>query len=792
MPYTAPVMVGRQIGPYILERILGRGGMGEVYAARDDRLQRRVAIKRVRTDRDDDVRRERLRREARMLARLKHPAIVSIFDIIEQEDGDWLVMELVEGVRLDELLLDGPVAPTVAVDYASQIVQGLAESHGKGILHRDLKTENIMVTAEDQLRILDFGLAKPLARDGEPSLSEADQVLGTVRAMSPEQARGLALDERSDLFSLGVLIYELLVGDSPFVGATPNATLVKVCSERHRSAHDVDPAIPEPLSALIDDLLRKPPGARPASARAVAERLVEIRLAMRDVLEHPSRAGLEASHETPADTPADTPDSTDEELRGERGPAVASRAGAENGAWHERAIGASSRRRSIRMLIPIGVAALGVMSIAVYVATSGSTSPRTPASRDPGPVAAASATPGPAASASRSYQLLQAGRAHLARYDRKGAIDAAVEAFTELSALQPDSAAAHAGLAHAYYRKYHNRGRTPRWLELARAATRRALALDDHLAWAHLAHARIAHTDGDTDVALRALARVLELEPTSAPAYLEYGRNYWTQGARDKAEAAFRRGLELAPDDRALLDELGTLMYKGGRLDEAESVWRRSIEVAPDSVYGYRNLAAALHALNRPDEAAAILQRGLEVQPHASLYSNLGTLYFFQGAYADAAVAFERALEVGGGAQDYWRWADLGDALRQIPGRGEGARRAYRTAVRLARAGLANAPDDVRLRTRTALYLARAGQLDAARTTLVPLTERNPLGSAAHYRMAVTFELCGERALALERLERALTGGYPRQEAAREPDLDGLRASPAYQRLLERIPLQDP
>lgn len=252
--------------------------MGAVYRAWDERLRRPVAIKHILPDNADDPRqRERLRREAQAAAGLSHPSIVQIFDIFEEDDCDWIVMELVEGQTLASLIESGRLGLGEALVLSREIAEGLAEAHGKGIVHRDLKTENVMVTRSFHAKILDFGLAKMMIQTQGPAdsnLSGVTSVLGTSRAMSPEQAMGQEVDHRSDLFSLGTLIFEAVTGRPPFLGTSTFNTLAKVCSSRHPPAHQVNSRVPIELSNLLDRLLEKSPEHRPQSAREV---VVELR-----------------------------------------------------------------------------------------------------------------------------------------------------------------------------------------------------------------------------------------------------------------------------------------------------------------------------------------------------------------------------------------------------------------------------------------------------------------------------------------------------------------------------------
>lgn len=277
--YTAAIVIPHQIGPYRVTERLGAGGMGEVYRAHDHRLDRWVAIKAIRRDGDedepaDDTARERFRREARAVAGLSHPNIVQIHDIVEWEEGDCIVMELVEGEPLAGMLRDGPLTLQRVLSIGRQIAEGLATAHAKGVIHRDLKAENVMITAEGRAKILDFGLAKRLGpTTKDPTLSIHGKVMGTSYAMSPEQAQGLTVDARSDLFSLGALLYELATGEAPFRRETLAQTLTWVCTRDPAPAHDVEPGVPPALSELISHLLAKDPDDRPANANHVAELL---------------------------------------------------------------------------------------------------------------------------------------------------------------------------------------------------------------------------------------------------------------------------------------------------------------------------------------------------------------------------------------------------------------------------------------------------------------------------------------------------------------------------------------
>src|SRR5262245_17136687 len=231
-------MVGQRLGSYEVVASLGAGGMGEVWRARDTRLDREVAIKILSAAlaRDPDAM-ARFEREAMSVARLSHPNILAIHEFGKQGDTAFVVMELVDGETLRARLANGPLVPRRAVAYAHQIARGIAAAHARGIVHRDLKPENVMIGRDDQVKILDFGLAKPVAPGPVDETravavkTGAGTVLGTFGYMAPEQVRGLDVDHRADIFAFGAVLYEMLSGERAFKGETAADTMSAVLSK---------------------------------------------------------------------------------------------------------------------------------------------------------------------------------------------------------------------------------------------------------------------------------------------------------------------------------------------------------------------------------------------------------------------------------------------------------------------------------------------------------------------------------------------------------------------------------
>jgi len=264
--------VGEEIGPYRLVRIIGAGGMGVVHEAYDSRLGRRVALKFLPPEYSRDAtRKARFLREARAASALDHPNICTIHDVGETEDGRlYMVMALYEGETLEARLRRGALPVEEAVEIAKQLARGLRRAHEAGITHRDIKPSNVMLTKQGRSMLLDFGVAK---MDGEIDLTREGGTLGTPSYMSPEQARGKSVDPRTDIWSLGVLLYEMLSGARPFPAGDPQAAIYAILEEEPEALDQKSPGIPAPLAELVHRLLAKDPSDRPADAGKVFEAL---------------------------------------------------------------------------------------------------------------------------------------------------------------------------------------------------------------------------------------------------------------------------------------------------------------------------------------------------------------------------------------------------------------------------------------------------------------------------------------------------------------------------------------
>jgi tetratricopeptide (TPR) repeat protein len=285
----ADSLVGKLIGSYKIEARLGSGGMGEVYLAEDTKLERKVAIKFLPIElEEDDLARRRQIREARAAAKLDHPNICGIHEVAREASHSFIVMQYVEGETLASKIQRRPLELSESLDLAIQVADALSLAHSRGIVHRDIKPQNVMITPRGQVKVLDFGLAKLVRLDTteqdafyrESRLSETGLIIGTVPYMSPEQAKGEPVDARSDLFSLGALLYECVTGKPAFVGKTPVEICAQVIHVDPPPPSQLDPRGPPELDRIVAKALAKDCGARYQSAEQLLKELRVLRDAL--------------------------------------------------------------------------------------------------------------------------------------------------------------------------------------------------------------------------------------------------------------------------------------------------------------------------------------------------------------------------------------------------------------------------------------------------------------------------------------------------------------------------------
>ncbi|MEM1181955.1 MAG: protein kinase [Acidobacteriota bacterium] len=692
------------IGPYRVEGRLGQGGMGEVYRGHDARLDRPVALKRLRAapDKDSEMMRRRFHREARALARVRHPAVVEIYDWVEADDGDWMVMELLDGQTLGQALRGRQVSRRRALEVARDIASGLVAVHREGIVHRDLKPDNVMVLAPGSpgsdgpptdvyIKLVDFGLAKRIeSTDGIPpteTLSAQGQILGTVRFMSPEQASGYRLDARSDLFSLGVMLYEMLAGVSPFQGSSSVETLTRICTLREKPLRQLVPDLPLPVAELVRRMLEKEPERRIASARDVEVSLTRILDAS------PGTSGSEVLEALPTPTLG----VTDSETRAE----VAT---TDDFAWvtpPQPAPSAAPRtlpRRIARWPLVASALALAALAglgrawwtarpapleVAVLVPTVGSVDDSVSAGLVAGAIQGAlerrltliegislappeapggPVVPGPSGSAVDIAHSLAVDEVVGSQFDcaaqlcqiRIRRIDAAGRVIRSLTVptRADDLLELHQAVDQTFRRAYSERRGLPGADELD-------VSIEDYRAFLELRTDPDILARGALDDALRRLRSIQESSPTFMDAYMLEGnllarRFLITRESdlRDRAFALFETANGLAPRNPLPLIHLANFARQSGTLERMAS----AIDALRELIGGHPRVLAlealgAEHA-GEVDRALETMRRAELLLPSFEMKRYLGMMEYRRGHLLQAAERFDEVLAMKPGDRD--------------------------------------------------------------------------------------------------------------------------------------------
>jgi len=732
-------MIGRRLSHYDVTESLGAGGMGEVYRAHDTRLNRDVAIKVLPADRSlSDNARRRFQREAMAASALNHPNIITIYEINSQDTTDFIVMEYVRGVTLASVLRKRSLGVEEAVRYAIQIADAVAKAHAAGIIHRDLKPGNVMVTEDGLVKVLDFGLAKFHEQGTAPNadsdsdvtkqftLTQPGMITGTVAYMSPEQARGEPVDARSDIFSFGTVLFEMLSGHLPFTGQNSIALLHNLHFSPPRDLNQLRPGLPGNLVALISRMLEKEPEKRIQTMTEVASAL---------------RRGATGSVTGPL-----TWRPTDATLEVATTPVA-------RGGFNRRLWAAAG------LLVVLAVASgLGWYFIKRPITPVTIALPEAPVEDN-------------------AYALYQRAREYLDHSDREGNLDRAIKLLERAVQLDPKSAAAYAALGEAYYSK-NSTNPDPQWMKLASDYANRAVELDNYLATGHISLGLVMMRSGKLTEAERQFRMAIDLDPKNSMAHRNLGVLYDRTGKSEQAAQELRLALQLNPNDWKNHLVQGLHAYQLANYKEAASSWEQALKLEPESVQTLLNLGAVYHALGRDDDAATVLQRALAIRPAADVYNNLGTIRFYQGHYDDSVLAFEKTVELNANAFD--SWGNLGDAYRWSSGQKEKAKATYQRAIQLVREEIAKHPDQIELRANLAMYLAKSGDTESALKELQPVDHAQTREPPILYNSAIVYELCGQRGKALELLLAAVKAGQPLADVKNEPEFVSLRADPRY------------
>jgi serine/threonine protein kinase/tetratricopeptide (TPR) repeat protein len=779
--FVAPV-IGTTVQHYRIGERLGAGGMGEVYRGEDVRLGRPVALKFLPADlKTDPESRARLLNEARAASLLRSPNIAVTYDIGEAGGADFIVMEYVEGELLSSRVARGPLAIREVVEIGLQVTDALDEAHSRGIIHRDVKSANLMRTDRGLVKVLDFGLAKfvkgqdsEATRVTQPQVTVAGMVVGTVSYMAPEQALGHPVDHRTDLFSLGVVLFELATGRIPFVGGSPTEIIDRILHEIPPPASRFVAAIPASFDAVIARALEKSPTFRYQSARDMQQDLREVAHELDTAVPRTTTSRAASNHgaapamarsvavmtfanitREPADDWIGTgiAETVSSDLKNIHGLSIIGRARVYD-ALRNLASGTHlddslaidiGRRLGATWVVVGGFQRLGelVRITANFVDVGTGEVKRTVkvdgrigdifALQDKivyelsqGLNVALRGTE--IAEIERretqsveAYESYARGMMNL-RLASRDSIERAIAAFEEAIQHDGEYAMAWAALGGAYALK----GSFLSIGDLVKKGVemeRRALAIDPDLADAHNWLGAGLLTLGKVDEAIASINAALRLEPDNGQAYQSLGRAYWVgKGDFARAIPAFRKAIELNPEAGYSYLQLGLLLAWEGDYAEAEAVCRRAVDLQDQYISG---------------------NAGLQV---VGANARLGYVFYLQGRYQDAIREYERGLAFVGSSDHalkertsieimmklgaaYFRWGKMEDAARFF----DRALKAFDQRV-------AKGADDPFTRYYIACLLAMRGDIDRAFDVLERVSKSLPALTAARASRDIDLE----------------------------------------------------
>jgi serine/threonine protein kinase/Tfp pilus assembly protein PilF len=749
---------GNRLGNYEICARVGAGGMGEVYRARDLRLGREVALKVLAPGlAAHPASLERLEREARAVAALSHPNIVVLHSIEEDGDIRFLTMELLDGKTLDIVIAAGELPPSRVLALAIPMAEALAAAHARGVVHRDVKPGNVMVTSEDRVKVLDFGLAKTAgagflgSADSTAATIPADptagHIVGTVAYMAPEQVRGHPADARTDLFAFGITIYEMATGRRPFGGATAADVASSILRDTPEPIRARRPDMPDDLDRIVGRCLAKDPHVRYASAAEVA---AELR-AVQEALEVGRSAGGHEVIRSLVVLPLEnvSRDPTQEYFAdGMTEALISDLARLEN----LRVISRTSamKYKGAAKALPEIAQELNVDAVIEGSALLVGTRVRI------------------------SVQLVSARRDQTLwsdRYERD---------LEDVLKLQND-------VAGAVAREIELR-LTPR--EAKRLARRR----DVHPA-AHLEYLKGQYIGGGSspqavELSQRHYQRALELDPTFAPAWAGLASCHFARAARGmappaeavaEARTAAYRALALDESEARAYAVLGTIQAHELDLPEAVQMLQRALDLNPGLIGPLRSLGRVYYCTERHAEAQEAMLRALSLDPLSMItHTGVGDAYYYARKYGKSLEYYRRAIVLDsrfdGAHTDLARSLEALDRFDEAQAEYEEGRR-LAGSVALPSFGLAHLE-------------ARRGNQAAARRILEELTAARSRRVVSAWGIAALHACLGDVDDAFRWLDSAVTEHATGLIFLRvHPRLDGIRCDPRYPQLLHRLGL---
>jgi non-specific serine/threonine protein kinase len=787
-------MIGETLARYKIVGLLGVGGMGEVYRAEDTELDRQVSLKMLPAEMAADPERlERFRREAKAVAALNHPNIVTLYSIEESGGTHFLTMELVEGESLDKILPPGGMPVSRVFDIAIPLADALAAAHERGIVHRDLKPANVMVTHEGRVKVLDFGLAKLIEEEGEDgedgitqlatraaTLTTHGTVMGTAPYMSPEQVEGRTMDHRTDIFSLGVVLYEMATGKRPFAGDTSAGLISSILRDTPPTVTELQPALPNHLGRIVQHCLEKDPEARYQSAKDVRNELTSLR---REVDSGAVRTGSGASAVAQAESTR---------KRSGLGIAVAMTAAVlilGIGWWVGRGSRPDAPARAERAASPetraVSEAGDGVPSVAVLPFANLSADPDNEYFTDgltEELINALAQVEGLRIPARTSVFALKGTELDVQEIGDRLSVDNVLAGSVRKSGNQLRISAQLINVEDGFNL----------WSDSYDRELEDVFVIQDEIS--HAIVEALQLTLAPEEEKLMQAGRSTDIRGYD---YYLRGRGYFRRRTREDIESArrmFTQAIEVdpqyAPAYAGLADTYTEFWRNYDSTDEnlrkADEASLKAVEMDPGLAEAHAARGYALGQQQKYDEARGEFEKAIELNPKLfEAYYYYGTVAFAQGEMERAVELFEKASDV---APDDIRALQLLPQIYRTLGREDEVREASERRLALAERLLELDPDDVQTLLYGANALATLGERERSLEWAARVLEIDTDDALVLYNIACFYSLAGQIKPALEALERSYEAGLADPEWMRQDsDLDNLRGEARYQALIERM-----
>jgi len=839
-------LIGVTVGRFSVRERLGGGGMGEVFLAYDNRLKKNVAMKRLNPSLQNKTGfRERFEREAQLGATLNHPHIAAVYDVFDHPNGLFLLMEYVEGSTLRERMLQ-PIDIDEFLSVAIQCTDALQAAHGKGIIHRDIKPENIMLTAEGQVKVCDFGVAKlnPDVKDViEGTQATTGSFIGTPAYAAPEIVALKGVDHRADLFSLGVVFYEMLARQNPFRSESLKATNDRILHEEPLPVRKFNPAVPRRIERIIGKLLEKDAANRYATAAELLQELNNVVIALRrtgvykmaifailclaitavvTVSSNPRPSGtrtisLPARKNLvilPFAITGGTPDNrvyseglveiltaklTQMTLSPDLQVVAASDAQAKHvdtPAKAKEEFGANlvlaGGFRFSSNVVNVNYSLIETSALKVLRADSISASLKDPFLVQDRIINSAlqmlepqlrdnanAVASAPLTQSSSAMDAYVRGIGYYYRTDHRENIDNAITAFQEAIDRDRGFAQAYALTGQAYIKKF-DATRNAEATETARRYCNDALRLNPNVAAAHVCIGFVNRFTGEYERAAQEFDLAVHLDPTNDEAYRGLGKAYEASGKLEEAEQAYRNAISTRPHYAVAYLWLGDFYLSQNRHEDAITQFRKVLTLSPDYGDGYVSLGLAYANLGQFDEAIAALQKGATLRPNYETFNNLGLTYMRARRLAEAIPVLEVAVRL---AKNYRTTGNLARAYYWTPGMREKAPAMYERAIKEGEEELQINPRNADAHILLGRYYAMIKRRAQASNHLEYALSVRPTNS--HYLViaAGAYNQLEDRFTALSLLERAVANGLTQKEIEMEYEIQSLRNEPRFRAL---------